>query len=120
MIRGRPRHPRSMNPYTGLKVTLGRWATRVEFRNPENKLTQRDISELLRAWSEGDQAALEQIIPLVYNELRRMAAGYLRRRGAQNRLEECRQSFLRSICGCWDSERFSSIIARNFSGWRRI
>ena len=69
-----------MNPYIDLKVYLGRWATRVEFRNPENKLTQHDISELLRAWSEGDQAALEQIIPLVYNELRRMAAGYLRRR----------------------------------------
>jgi RNA polymerase sigma factor (TIGR02999 family) len=69
------------------KVALGRLATRVDFRNPENKLAQLDISELLRAWSEGDQAALDQLIPLVYNELRRMAAGYLRRRGAQNSLQ---------------------------------
>ena len=46
-----------------------------------------DISKLLRAWSEGDQAALDQLIPLVYTELRRMAAGYLRRRGGQNSLQ---------------------------------
>ena len=38
-----------------------------------------DISRLLRAWSEGDEAAREQLLPLVYDELRRRAARYLRR-----------------------------------------
>src|SRR5262245_63675435 len=59
----------------------------MDFRNPENDLLQKEVSDLLRAWSEGDQEALDQLIPLVYNELRRMAAGYLRRRGAQNSLQ---------------------------------
>ncbi|HEY8459650.1 MAG TPA: sigma-70 family RNA polymerase sigma factor [Blastocatellia bacterium] len=50
-------------------------------------MSRRDVSELLRAWSGGDQTALDQLIPLVYNELRRMASGYLRRRGPQNSLQ---------------------------------
>jgi len=50
-------------------------------------LAQHQISQLLHAWSGGDQTALDQLIPLVYNELRRMAAGYLRRRSAQNSLQ---------------------------------
>ena len=32
-----------------------------------------DITGLLCAWSEGDQAALEKLIPLVEAELRRIA-----------------------------------------------
>jgi RNA polymerase sigma-70 factor (ECF subfamily) len=38
-----------------------------------------EITELLAEWSEGNQAALDQLYPLVYNELRRLAHGYLRR-----------------------------------------
>ena len=38
-----------------------------------------EITRLLVAWSEGDQAALEQLTPLVYRELHRLAKGYLRR-----------------------------------------
>ena len=37
-----------------------------------------EVSCLLIAWSEGDQAALERLTPIVYNELRRMAARYMR------------------------------------------
>ena len=37
-----------------------------------------DTTQLLRAWSGGDSAALEQLTPLVYRELRRMAARLLR------------------------------------------
>jgi hypothetical protein len=32
-----------------------------------------DITRLLAAWTEGDQHALEELMPLVYNELRRIA-----------------------------------------------
>jgi RNA polymerase sigma factor (TIGR02999 family) len=38
-----------------------------------------DVTELLRAWNDGDLAARDQIIPLVYRELRRRAAAHLRR-----------------------------------------
>ncbi len=37
------------------------------------------VTELLRAWGNGDDAALEQLTPLVEAELRRLARGYMRR-----------------------------------------
>jgi len=36
-----------------------------------------DITQLLQAWSEGDERALDQLIPLVYRELHRMAQRYM-------------------------------------------
>jgi RNA polymerase sigma factor (TIGR02999 family) len=38
-----------------------------------------DITQLLVAWSSGDQAALDQLMPLVYKELRRLAQRQLGR-----------------------------------------
>ena len=38
-----------------------------------------DVTLLLAQWSNGDQQALEELTPLVYKELRRLAASYLRR-----------------------------------------
>src|SRR4029453_14024279 len=38
-----------------------------------------DATELLRAWSEGDQAALNELTPLVEMELHRLARAYMRR-----------------------------------------
>jgi len=35
------------------------------------------ITQLLVAWNQGDQSALEQLTPLVYRELHRLAKGYL-------------------------------------------
>jgi len=40
--------------------------------------SSQEVTRLLIAWSEGDQAALEKLIPLVYQELRRLAKRYLR------------------------------------------
>lgn len=37
------------------------------------------VTRLLRAWSAGDLQAEEELLPLVYNELRRRAANHLRR-----------------------------------------
>ena len=37
-----------------------------------------DISELLVAWGGGDQSALERLMPLVYDELKRVAHRYMR------------------------------------------
>lgn len=36
-----------------------------------------EVSQLLRAWSEGEQSALEKLMPLVYDELHRMAQRYM-------------------------------------------
>jgi RNA polymerase sigma factor (TIGR02999 family) len=38
-----------------------------------------DITQLLLAWSNGDQTALNQLMPLVYQELHRLARHYMRR-----------------------------------------
>ncbi len=38
-----------------------------------------DISTLLRAWSDGDQSALERLTPAVYEELHRLAGRYMKR-----------------------------------------
>lgn len=39
----------------------------------------KEVTGLLRAWGEGDHGALDRLMPLVYDELRRLAEGYLRR-----------------------------------------
>jgi RNA polymerase sigma-70 factor, ECF subfamily len=38
-----------------------------------------EISTLLRAWSDGDQRALETLTPIVYDELHRLARRYMNR-----------------------------------------
>jgi RNA polymerase sigma factor (TIGR02999 family) len=38
-----------------------------------------DVSTLLRAWSEGDQSALDKLTPIVYDELHRLARHYMSR-----------------------------------------
>lgn len=45
------------------------------------------ISVRLDDWSHGDEQALEQLMPLVYDELRRMARGFLRRQPGQHTLQ---------------------------------
>ncbi|MGE0128874.1 MAG: sigma-70 family RNA polymerase sigma factor [Blastocatellales bacterium] len=37
-----------------------------------------DITQLLKEWSAGDQQALDRLMPLVYDELRRLAKSHLR------------------------------------------
>ena len=41
------------------------------------------VTELLRAWGDGDDGALEQLTPLVEAELRRLARGYMAPRAAR-------------------------------------
>jgi RNA polymerase sigma factor (TIGR02999 family) len=37
-----------------------------------------ELSELLRAWSDGDRAALDSLTPIVYGELHRLAGRYMK------------------------------------------
>jgi len=37
-----------------------------------------EVSGLLRAWGDGDRRALDQLTPIVYDELRRLASHYMR------------------------------------------
>jgi len=46
-----------------------------------------DVSTLLRAWSDGDQSALDKLAPIVYDELRRLAGHYLSRERSGHSLQ---------------------------------
>jgi len=46
-----------------------------------------DVTQILQAWSEGDESAPERIMPIVYQELRRLAGDYLRRERPDHTLQ---------------------------------
>jgi RNA polymerase sigma factor (TIGR02999 family) len=46
-----------------------------------------DITTLLKAWSGGDQAALNDLMPALYAEIRKLAASYLRRERPDHTLQ---------------------------------
>jgi len=50
-------------------------------RSPEG------ITQLLERWSRGEQDALDQLMPLVYHELHRLAGAYLRRERREHTLQ---------------------------------
>jgi RNA polymerase sigma-70 factor (ECF subfamily) len=47
----------------------------------------RDVTALLQAWGRGERAALDELLPLVYGELRRQAARHLRAQAAGHTLQ---------------------------------
>jgi RNA polymerase sigma factor (TIGR02999 family) len=50
-------------------------------RSPEG------VTQLLERWNQGDEEALGQLMPLVYNELHRLAGAYLRRERREHTLQ---------------------------------
>jgi DNA-directed RNA polymerase specialized sigma24 family protein len=49
--------------------------------------SRENVTQLLVKWSEGDQKALDSLMPLVYGELRRLASNYLRRERQNHTLQ---------------------------------
>jgi len=49
--------------------------------------SSQSITQLLSRWAEGDKNALEQLTPLVYDELHRLAVNYLRRERREHTLQ---------------------------------
>src|SRR6516165_7096710 len=63
-----------------------------------------DVTQLLVNWSHGDQAALEELIPLVYGELRRLASAYLRHERSNHTLQSTalvHEAFIRLVDQQW-------------------
>ncbi len=48
-------------------------------RGMKGKMEPGDITQLLRAYDAGDQGAFDRMVPLVYDELRRLARRHIRR-----------------------------------------
>ena len=46
-----------------------------------------EVTRLLLAWGDGDRAAFDRLVPLVYSELRRMARGYMRQQDPDHTLQ---------------------------------
>ncbi|HLJ49810.1 MAG TPA: sigma-70 family RNA polymerase sigma factor [Bryobacteraceae bacterium] len=58
------------------------------------------ITRLLVQWSGGSRSALDQLLPLVYNDLKRLAGSYLRRERAGHTLQSTalvHEAFLRLV-----------------------
>jgi RNA polymerase sigma factor (TIGR02999 family) len=63
-------------------------------------LPERDVTALLKDWSGGDRQALERLMPLVYDELRKLAASYLRTERPDHTLQPTalvHEAFLRLV-----------------------
>ena len=50
-------------------------------------LRTRTVTELLRAWGSGESAAVDELVPLVYDELRRQAKQFMRAQDAGHTLQ---------------------------------
>src|SRR5262245_4486677 len=80
------------------------------------------ITRLLKAWSGGDQAALKELLPLVYNELRKTARRYMKNERAGNTLQVTglvnEAGSQRQNLNEWLSDPRKSI-GRDMNFWRR-
>ncbi len=59
-----------------------------------------DVTQLLIAWSDGDQAARDQLMSVVYEELHRLARRYMRRESPGHTLQTSalvNEAFLRLV-----------------------
>src|ERR671924_215268 len=65
-----------------------------------------DVTQILRDWSAGDAAAPEKLMPLVYEELRRLARSYLARERSDHTLQATalvHEAYLRMVDGALES-----------------
>jgi RNA polymerase sigma factor (TIGR02999 family) len=72
-----------------------------------------DVTGLLLSWREGDPAALDRLVPLVYDELRRVARGHLRREPPGHTLQATalvHEVFLRLV----DADRMTPMSRTHF------
>jgi RNA polymerase sigma factor (TIGR02999 family) len=51
------------------------------------KADSKQVTELLIQWSDGDQNALDDLMPIVYDELRRMARGHMNRQDSGHTMQ---------------------------------
>jgi RNA polymerase sigma factor (TIGR02999 family) len=72
-----------------------------------------DVTGLLLSWRQGDAAALDRLVPLVYDELRRVARGHLRREAPGHTLQATalvHEVFLRLV----DADRMTPMSRTHF------
>ena len=97
------------------------WSVRRARLRMKEPLTRPDqsVTQLLVKWGSGDKTALDELIPLVYDELRKLAASYLRRKaGATHPSGHMR--WCTKLMSGWPTRRtLRWNIARSSLAWRR-
>ena len=76
------------------------------------------ISQLLTDWANRDPAAREQLVPIVYEELRRLAHHYMRGERSGHTLQTT-ALVNEAYCAWPESMPCSGATARTFSRWPR-
>jgi RNA polymerase sigma factor (TIGR02999 family) len=86
---------------------------------PTEYTNQHDVTQLLINWRDGDSEVPARLMPLVYEELRRLARGYLQRERSDHTLQATalvHEAYLRMVDDsqtCWkDRAHFYGIAAR--------
>jgi RNA polymerase sigma factor (TIGR02999 family) len=85
--------------------------------------TSNQVTELLRRWREGDQAALDSLMPLVYDELRRVAHNYLQRERLDHTLQSTavvHEAYLRMVEGAVEFQNREHFFAVSAQLMRQI
>lgn len=67
-----------------------------------------EITQLLLRWSQGDQSALDQLMPVIYQELRKLARSYMRRERTNHSLQPT----------ALINEAYLRLIKQNFPEWQ--
>lgn len=70
--------------------------------------TTTEITHLLRSWSGGDRQALDRLMPLVHDPLRRIAASFLRRERSDHTLQTA----------CLVNEAYLRLVDQKRVSWR--
>src|SRR4051794_26808553 len=81
-------------------ATAVRYAARPSRPRGASMVSSPNLTALLGDWSRGDRTALSQLLPLVYDELRRVARRQLRRERADHTLQPTalvHETFLRLV-----------------------
>lgn len=76
---------------------------------PMAEIDSTNVTELLRRWSDGDEAALEELTPVVHDELRRIARRYMARERGDHTLQPTalvNEAFVRLIG--WNNAKFDN------------
>ena len=70
-----------------MNLTIGRPTSKKPEIQDMNLESPNEITQLLNNWGKGDELALEQLMPLVYDELRKMAKQYMQSQRSDHTLQ---------------------------------
>lgn len=105
---GRPRSWLAIDTVDGAGYAARQNLSRASGRMQVQRGSSNQVTELLVRWRAGDRAALDALIPLVYDELRRLARRYLQRERSDHTLQST----------ALVHEAYARLVGQNFPAWQ--